>query len=105
SPCLLKDAADVSRLAEHLGKSEFDTLLGLSITKADNGDVLVRPKKARGRCEFHVDNRCSVHEAKPSGGADFECWSAERTAEARTAMFTWKESDLMACIDQARNAQ
>jgi hypothetical protein len=47
----------------------------------------------------------SVHEAKPSGGADFECWNAERTAESRTAMFAWTEADLIACVVSARTEQ
>ena len=102
SPCLLRDAEDVSRLADHLGKSRFDTLLGLDITKTAEGAVFVRPKKVDGRCEFHIGGRFSVHEAKPSGGADFECWNAERTSDERTAMFGWTEPALMACVESAR---
>ena len=97
-PCLLKPK-DVAPIAKHLGveRAVFVATQLDFIPLATQGFVYfaVRPKRrADGHCHFLTDDkRCGIHEVKPWGGADFECWTPEKTWVSRDMLAWWRPED------------
>lgn len=87
-PCELH-AGDVERLADHLGLSPRDVFRLHLVVDRDHGGYTLVPRRSQqvgGRfltaeqtwdidtaCHFLVDGRCSVHDAKPTGGVQWTC--------------------------------
>jgi Fe-S-cluster containining protein len=90
SPCLLVPS-DVERITAKLGKSFIGTL---QIERTPEQKYLVRMGKP---CVFFVDNQCSIHDFKPTGGRDYECWNDETW---KTTYF-WQEGDVMSLMRRA----
>ena len=90
SPCLLGGWDDVQRIAAFLGVSEHDLLGRLMFEKTKTGEFRVRPKPAGDRCQFHVNGRCAIHEVKPKGGREFECW----TPSTQRQTYGWSRADI-----------
>jgi len=78
---------DLPRIAQVVGD------FSVSVTQHREGKYFVSPVKSGEFCSFYKGG-CSIHEVKPAGGADFECWNAERTAPGREARFAWSEDDI-----------
>lgn len=55
--------------------------------------VRIRPVNGEkwGKCPFHIDDRCSVHENKPKGGKEFKCW----VPETFDRTYFWSDRDLL----------
>ena len=92
-PCLFNATGDVERIGAHLGLSAPDMLKRLRVVKDAHGNIMVSPQRAGDYCEFYEDG-CSIHEVKPAGGRDFECWNSERTDPGRASAFFWQEADI-----------
>jgi Fe-S-cluster containining protein len=87
-PCSLGDG-DVKRLARHFGMQPIDFARAhLDVRQRPDGVLIARPHFGQdGFCHFHREGACTVHEVKPAGGRDFECWNPRTTAPGRERMF------------------
>ena len=83
APCSLMPD-DVARIEAHIGRS---LLPSIQVGKRPSGEWVVRMKPP---CDFLDGNRCTIHEVKPVGGREFECWNP--ATHRRT--YHWSESDL-----------
>lgn len=88
APCLLLPD-DVPRITAHLGVSREYLMGALQIERTPRGQFQVRMKNP---CTFLDGNRCEIHEAKPAGGRDFQCW----TDNPQT--YYWSEADMRSLI-------
>ena len=70
APCSLLPH-DVARIEAHVGRS---IKTDIQIGRSKQGEFVVRMKPP---CTFLKDNRCTIHEVKPTGGRQFECWNPE----------------------------
>lgn len=87
-PCSLGDG-DVTRLARHFGMQPIDFAKAhLDVRQRQDGVLIARPHFGPdGLCHFYRDGTCTVHEVKPAGGRDFECWNQGRNVPGRERMF------------------
>lgn len=110
-PCDLHPGDDVPRLAAFLGLTPERLFADLLVVDAGVHGLALRPRRgeqAGGRylsdeatfdidtsCVFLRADGCSVHAAKPTGGAQWGCWmsAAEQAALPQPA---WSREDLVA---------
>lgn len=88
TPCLLGGPADLKRIAK--GKSKAQARKLVDLDRTFTGEYLVRIKAVDGKCPYHVDMRCQIHDIKPRGAKEFKCWDASTYLKD----YSWSENDL-----------
>jgi Fe-S-cluster containining protein len=68
SPCTVASLEEVEAIERKLGASIRD---GLWVLHRNGGHEVIISAPP---CRFHVDNRCAIHDVKPTGGRNFKCW-------------------------------
>lgn len=86
APCLLLPK-DVRRIADVLGESRKAFGKHLQVERTPQGHWQVR---MRAPCDFLDGNRCRLGENKPTGGAQYECW----TPRTHALTYHWRPADL-----------
>lgn len=85
------DERDASKIAQHLGISrrEFARTY-LQVFRTSPTHTAVKTRMTASGCIFLKDNCCSIHEVKPKGGRDYECWTPQHSAQ----QYWWRSSAL-----------
>jgi Fe-S-cluster containining protein len=98
-PCLIGSEDEVRALADRheMGVRDFAAHY-LRFRVGDS--IQVTPRKEGEFCVFYKDG-CTVHDIKPAGGRDFECWTPERTAADRAQRFSWTPERLKTFLEAA----
>jgi len=68
APCLVGGYPELRTIVEKTGHRAFQ------VERTPAGKVQVRISAAP--CVFYQEGKCQIHEIKPKGGREFECWNA-----------------------------
>lgn len=89
STCHLEQK-DVSRIAQHLGLSRREFARQYLQVFLPEDSAAVKPRMTENGCVFLKDNACSIHQVKPKGGREYECW----TAQPHASRYWWPKQGL-----------
>jgi Fe-S-cluster containining protein len=86
SPCLLGSPAELFALSDRLG---YDVRRHVVVERTPDEQWRVRISRVGKPCVLW-DNGCTVHDIKPKGGREFECWTPATFAKT----YHWSKQQL-----------